>query len=76
MFVAGLKGSQPTEFSRKSVFGNPAILVACKSYDAGMHAFVGQDATADESIDDRHDAVDVAPITMSLTNFNGVQNLR
>jgi hypothetical protein len=28
------KGSQATEFSRKSVFGNPAILAACKRYEA------------------------------------------
>ncbi len=34
------KGSQATEFLRKSVFVNPAILVACKRYEAGMYASV------------------------------------
>jgi hypothetical protein len=29
---------------RPFIFGNPAILAACKRYEAGMHAFVGQEA--------------------------------
>ena len=30
------------EFSRKSVFGDPAILTACKPFSREMYAFVGQ----------------------------------
>ena len=33
------KGSQDTEFSRKSVFGNPAILATCERYEAGNACF-------------------------------------
>jgi hypothetical protein len=38
------KGSQATVFSRKLVFGNPAILAAWKHYVAGNACFVRQEA--------------------------------